>query len=154
MLEWAQKLAIFHNKKLRGRKIELAVIPHGSSDLTVKMNKGKLTQICDNLILNAEYWLREAIRADSLEIGRITITIDAPVVQIKDNGRGIDKSVEESLFDPFVTTKRVGEGRGLGLFVVRQLLDSESCSIILLPDRNTYGRRYIFELDLSGVVSE
>ena len=67
-----------------------------------------------------------------------------------DNGRGVEEGVEESLFEPFVTTKRSGGGRGLGLFVVRQLLDSESCGILLLPDRNARGRRYAFELDFSG----
>ena len=71
-----------------------------------------------------------------------------------DNGRGVEESIEESLFDPFTTTKRSAEGRGLGLFVVRQLLDSESCGILLLPDRNAHGRRYVFELNFTGAVSE
>ena len=94
------------------------------------------------------------MRGGFVEKGEIIIDVEKPVVRIRDNGRGVERSVEESLFDPFVTTKRVGQGRGLGLFVARQLLDSESCGIILLPDRNAYGRRYVFELDLSGGVSE
>ena len=153
VLTWAQELASFHNENLDRKGIEVVVVGGASAGFVVKMNKGKLTQVFDNLLLNAQYWLTEAIRAGSLENGEITIVVDAPVVRVKDNGRGVEESVEESLFDPFVTTKRIGEGRGLGLFVVRQLLDSESCGIILLPDRNAYGRRYVFELDLSGAVS-
>ena len=75
-------------------------------------------------------------------------------MRVEDNGRGVEESVESSLFEPFVTMKRTGEGRGLGLFVCRQLLDSESCELVLLPDRNEGGRRYAFELDLSGAVGE
>ena len=153
VLTWAQELGSFQNKNLDRKGIEVVVVGGASAGFVVKMNKGKLTQVFDNVLLNAQYWLREAIRAGSLENGEITIVVDAPVVRVKDNGRGVEESVEESLFDPFVTTKRIGEGRGLGLFVVRQLLDSESCGIILLPDRNAYGRRYVFELDLSGAVS-
>ena len=62
--------------------------------------------------------------------------------------------MEEDLFEPFVTMKRKGEGRGLGLFVCQQLLESESCAIELLPERNEGRRRYAFEIDLSGAVGE
>ena len=71
-----------------------------------------------------------------------------------DNGRGVAESVEDSLFEPFVTMKRAREGRGLGLYVCRQLLDSESCELVLLADRNDLGRRHVFEIDLSGAASE
>ena len=154
VLAWAKELATFYNEKLSAKGIEVVVVQGGSAEFAVKMNKGKLTQIIDNLVLNAEYWLSEAIRAGSPKEGKITIVVHSAAVQVMDNGRGVEESVEESLFDPFVTTKRVGEGRGLGLFVVRQLLDSESCGIVLLPDRNSCGRRYIFEFDLSGAVGE
>ena len=86
--------------------------------------------------------------------GEITIVVDAPVVRVMDNGRGVEESIEELLFEPFATTKRSGEGRGLGLFIVRQLMDSESCGILLLPNRNARGRRYVFELNFMGAVSE
>ena len=153
VLSWAKELATFHNEKLGTKDIEVVVVQGGSPGFAVNMNKGKLTQVFDNLVLNAEYWLSEAIRAGFIKNGEIKIVIDAPVLRFVDNGRGVEESVEESLFEPFVTTKASGEGRGLGLFVARQLLDSESCGIVLLPDRNARGRRYVFELDLSGAVS-
>ena len=149
---WVKELAEFHNQTLASKGIKVVVISR-SPDFSVNMNEGKLTQIFDNLILNAQYWLKEAIRAGTVENAEITIIVDAPVVTIRDNGRGVEERVEDALFEPFVTTKRSGEGRGLGLFVVRQLLDSESCGIMLLPDRNDRGRRYVFELDFSGAAS-
>ena len=118
------------------------------------MNKGKLTQVFDNLILNAEYWLKEGIRAGFIERGEIAFAITEPYVRVTDNGRGVNESVEDSLFEPFVTMKRTGEGRGLGLYVCRQLLDSESCELVLLAERNNSGSRYVFELDLSGATGE
>jgi len=155
VLAFATELAEFYNEKLNAKKIEVKVEQSSSSAFAVYLNKGKLTQVFDNLVLNSDYWLGEAIRAGLLvKRGLITFMVEEPVVRVIDNGRGVEESVEESIFEPFVTTKRGGEGRGLGLFVVRQLLDSESCGILLLPDRNALGRRYIFELDFSGAVSE
>ena len=149
---WVKGFADFHNETLIPKGIRV-IVRSQSPDFEVRMNEGKLTQVFDNLILNAEYWLKEAIKAGAVENAEITIVVEAPVVTVSDNGRGVEKSVEEALFEPFVTTKRSGEGRGLGLFVVRQLLDSESCGILLLPDRNKHGRRHMFELDLSGAKS-
>ena len=153
LTEFLKELVGFYKEKLAANGIVM-VLQGREPSLVVNMNKGKLTQVFDNLILNAEYWLREAIRAKAIQAGEIDIAVDAPRVRVHDNGRGVEESVEGILFEPFVTMKRKGEGRGLGLFVCRQLLDSESCGIELLPHRNDRGRRHVFELDLSGAADE
>ncbi len=154
LLAFLRQLAAFHNDRLEGKAIEVLVRASKRSTPFLNMNLGKLTQIFDNLILNADYWLREAIRTGHIEAGLITLTVEDHFVQVADNGRGIDPVVEETLFDPFVTMKQRGEGRGLGLFVVHQLLDSEACTALLLLERNDFGRRYVFELNLAGAACE
>lgn len=121
-------------------------------NFSILINKGKLTQIADNLILNSEYWLIEAIRRKEISDPLITIRSEYPFLSIFDNGIGVDRSIENSIFQPFVTTKPKNIGRGLGLFIVQELLDSSGCSIMLLPDRNHFDRRYIFQIDFTGVV--
>ena len=147
-----KELVDFYEGRLAHNGIRL--VANTSKGFSVYMNKGKLTQVFDNLILNSEYWLKEAIRAGFIEKGEITFEVGGPYVRVADNGSGVNESVEASLFEPFVTMKRTGEGRGLGLYVCRQLLDSESCELILLADRNQHGRKYVFELDLSGAAGE
>lgn len=149
-----KELAKFHNERFRKRKIRVEVEVGKNSSTAVYMNKGKLTQIFDNLILNSEYWLRQAIRSDFVGRGIVTLAVDGSIVRVMDNGRGVDVDIEETVFEPFVTMKRAGQGRGLGLFVVQQLLDSEACQAALLPARNPQGRRYSFEIDLSGAVND
>ena len=153
VVEFLHDFANFYHARMEGKRIEIKVQVQ-SEEFSVNMNKGKLTQVFDNLFLNAEYWLNEAIRAEYIGAGEITVDVDAPFVRVSDNGRGVDESVEDTLFEPFVTMKRTGQGRGLGLFVCGQLLDSESCGLVLLPDRNQHGRKFAFELDLSGAVCE
>ncbi|MFJ5216959.1 ATP-binding protein [Streptomyces sp. NPDC088354] len=120
-------------------------------DFSVSVNKGKLTQIFDNLILNSEYWLLHDRRLGLVASPTVRIQIRAPFVLVSDNGQGINPVVERTLFEPFVSSKGRGEGRGLGLYVITQLLDSEHCSVSLTPQRNEQGRLYTFALDLGGM---
>ena len=154
LVSFLNDLAIFHNDRLREKGIAIQVEAPTEAGPQLNMNKGKLTQVFDNLILNSDYWLREAIRTGHIESGVIALVIESSGVRVTDNGRGIDPAVEETLFDPFVTMKDRREGRGLGLFVVKQLLESEACTIVLLPVRNAFGRRYIFTLDFRGALCE
>lgn len=120
-------------------------------DFVINISKGKLTQIFDNLILNSEYWLREKSRAEKSFQAAVTIEIDEPFIRISDNGNGVDPAYEERLFQPFVTSKPKDVGRGLGLFIVQQLLDTIGGEILLLSERNEKGNRYIFQINLSSI---
>ena len=51
------------------------------------------------------------------------------VLQIEDSGPGLTKEVEAKLFQPFFTTKPVGEGTGLGLSICKGILDQHSAEI-------------------------
>ncbi len=78
----------------------------------------EVNQIWMNLIDNA-------IDA-SPDQGRVTVSamLDGAnvIVNVIDNGSGIPHDIRESIFDPFITTKPVGEGTGLGLDIVRRVV--------------------------------
>lgn len=140
----------YHQSRLAGENITLAV--NVAKDFTVDINEGKFSQILDNLILNSEYWVRRHLQQAKITSGQISIEIDAPRLTVRDNGPGVSPAVQDSLFDAFVTTKPEQQGRGLGLFVVTQLLDSEGAAIQLGEHKNSAGRRDTFELDLRGMI--
>ena len=106
----------------------------------------------DNLINNSVYWLRQ--HPNEKEDPKVSVLIRRPWLYVSDNGMGVAPAVEDSLFDPFVTMKPKGQGRGLGLFIVRQLLDAEGCFIVLDERRNSFNRRYIFAINLSNIEAE
>lgn len=136
----------------RYRKREIGFKLKISSDFQIKSNKGKLTQIIDNILINSEYWLKEKLTKESTYIPEISIVVDNPWIYVSDNGYGVPKSMENQIFEPFVTTKPKGEGRGLGLFITTQLLDSMNGLISLEPTRNKDGRKYIFAINLSNAI--
>lgn len=142
----------YYQSRFANKNIELRL--DNQENFKIYINKGKLTQIIDNLVLNSEYWIKEDLRLGHLDTGIISIEIKKPFFRVFDNGRGIENSVESSLFEPFITMKGKNKGRGLGLFIVNQLLDSDGCSIQLLSERNKYARLYKFEVDLNRRISE
>jgi signal transduction histidine kinase len=144
----------YYNERFNRNKIEVNFEVSEKGNFSIYMNRGKLNQVFDNIFLNSEYWLREDIRVGNIKHGIITVTISKPFITVHDNGKGVLPLVEASLFEPFISTKSKGEGRGLGLFIVKQMLDSEGCTISLLPERNRHDRRYIFQIDLSGRLND
>lgn len=137
----------FHQNRYRRRGLHIDCTV--DKDFEVTMNRGRLTQVLDNLLINSMHWLEEGQRLGRAGLGRATATVSAPHIFVEDDGPGISPSVEGSLFDPFVSTRR--GGRGLGLFLARQLLDPDGAALTLTDDRNPGGRRYRFRIDLSAV---
>jgi signal transduction histidine kinase len=158
MLGFATEIAEYYSSHWHGRGknagIDVTVIDESASPFMVRGNRGKLTQVLDNLLLNSGYWIDVAQKQGVVTDGKITVRLRRPLLVVTDNGPGVEPSVESSLFDAFVTRKPRGAGRGLGLFIVRQLLESESCSIDLGPDRDTDGRRHEFVIDLGGMLDD
>lgn len=127
-------------------------VKYAKDDFVVKMSKGKLTQIIDNIILNSEYWLKDRSKSEKGFSAKITIELSSPFIRIYDNGLGVEPSYAQRIFQPFVTAKPKHIGRGLGLFIVQQLLDTVGGEILLLNDKNQHNRRYIFQINLSSIV--
>jgi signal transduction histidine kinase len=120
-------------------------------EIRVRMNRARLLQVIDNLVRNSLFWMRRSTPEGKR---RITVQTTPSGLVLEDTGPGIDPRVEESLFELFVTAKHQEEdGQGLGLFIVNQLLALDGCSVVLLPIRNEWERRFRFLIDLSAVMT-
>ena len=70
---------------------------------------------------------------------------------MEDNGGGVDDAIVDELFEPFVTTKDVGDGTGLGLAVCRGLVEAAGGSIELEDGES--GARFVVRLPVLGRAS-
>ncbi|HTY76667.1 MAG TPA: ATP-binding protein [Candidatus Bathyarchaeia archaeon] len=114
---------------VRKRSISMATsIP---ADLpNVAGDPGRLQQVFINLLMNAV----EATPTD----GQITIVAAAAAndgragvaVEVTDTGAGIPREALAQVFEPFYTTKPVGEGTGLGLAISRDIIRDHGGSIV------------------------
>jgi len=79
----------------------------------------KLLQVFINMLVNASHAIEHQ--------GHISIHSHANnnevEISFEDNGSGIDQENLKHIFDPFFTTKPVGKGTGLGLHIVRSIID-------------------------------
>jgi len=107
-------------------------------------SKGKLEQVLFNLLRNA---------ADAMERvteqGRkpkIVITLRAVegnlVIELADNGKGMDNETQRRIFEPFFTTKGVGEGTGLGLFVSYSIVTEQHGGKMTVESSEGEGTRF------------
>lgn len=85
----------------------------------------QLTQVVFNLVINAIYFSPDNGQID-IEVYNHDIEV---VLIIKDGGKGIPKEIAEFIFNPFYSTKPVGEGSGLGLSVVHGIMKSHKGTI-------------------------
>ncbi|MFA5110673.1 MAG: ATP-binding protein, partial [Desulfobaccales bacterium] len=81
-----------------------------------------LEQVLVNMLINAA---QAADKEDSwvkLRVTRGATPEDDFVIEISDNGKGMDKITQRKIFDPFFTTKGMGVGTGMGLSISHRLV--------------------------------
>jgi PAS domain S-box-containing protein len=97
------------------------------SDRRILCNDVEIEQVVINLVNNA-IDANKKRDVNWVEL-RIFDRKDQIILQVIDSGCGISKEVEEKLFQPFFTTKDVGEGTGLGLSISKGILDQHKATI-------------------------
>lgn len=128
---------------------------YGDSAVIVYAIPGQLEQVFTNLCINAI----DAMQVNEggiLEIG-VNVVDDggsdksAKVVQIKftDNGPGIPEEIRETIFEPFYTTKKEGEGTGLGLFIAHGIVEKHG-GVILVDSTTGKGTSMVINLPYKG----
>jgi C4-dicarboxylate-specific signal transduction histidine kinase len=106
---------------------EIQVVRHYGDLPLVECYSGELNQVFMHLLNNAIDAIEETRHQTQLSLGVITITTQQPddqsvLVRIQDNGLGISEAVRDSMFNPFFTTKPIGQGTGLGLAISYQII--------------------------------
>ena len=101
------------------------------SPLVANTTDGVIMQVLINLFDNAAYWL-EAVDPSRREI-RVTVDGARNELIFSDSGPGIDPEDLPYIFEPFYSGKGQ-EGRGLGLYIARQLLERHDYRIVPAAD--------------------
>lgn len=112
--------------------------------LFVLGGKIRLTQVFVNLITNAID--ATASRDDAIVRLRVSESNNQVIVEVADNGSGIDPEIAQQIFEPFFTTKEAGVGLGIGLSIVSDLV-REFGGTIAVSDSDLGGASFRVSLE-------
>ncbi len=111
------------------------------SDSLIMGNSTQVHQILMNLCTNAAHAMKDDIGVLEISLGDVQIGTGFPStpvnlkkgdyikLSVSDTGTGISPSVIGKIFDPYFTTKKVGEGTGMGLSLVQGIVESHGGKI-------------------------
>ncbi|HET9705456.1 MAG TPA: ATP-binding protein [Vicinamibacterales bacterium] len=134
--------------ELRQRKLEEAsirVTVEEKSNAVVMAIFTELQQVLLNFVINAEQAITQGNPARREVVLRTTESDGWASVELEDSGPGVPPANEAKLFQPFYTTKPVGEGTGLGLSVSYDIIRSHNGRIGYRP-APAGGAIFYFEL--------
>jgi two-component system NtrC family sensor kinase len=132
------------------KTVNLALEAEGEP-VAVALSAPRLTQVLLNVLLNAGAAISsrpEGPREGDAVTVRVGRRAGRARIELEDTGPGIPESMRERIFEPFVTTKDVGEGTGLGLAVCRGLVEAAG-GTIAVDATYTAGARLVVELPLA-----
>lgn len=127
---------------------QVNVCVDAANELTIEADRERLHQVLINLIKNAADAgaTRIDIHANLSdfrgveESGRLhgdtsSLADAAHILQlrIEDNGPGIPEALRDRIFDPFFTTRQTGDGTGLGLYLVEEIVSEHDGAISAYP---------------------
>ena len=98
---------------------------YGNEPLFVEADATQLEQVLLNLVVNA----RDAMPAGGTIQVRLRKESGQCVLRVIDDGVGMSEEIRSRIFEPFFTTKPKGEGTGLGLRIVRNIVDKHGGTI-------------------------
>ncbi len=137
---------VFCSEKFKTRGIQLEV-PEIPPDLSIAGRHTQISQVILNLLNNAfdavcnlsDKWvkLQVVLPEGQPNICKILVT---------DSGPGISKETADKLFQPFFTTKGVGQGTGLGLSISLGIIKDHGG--VLTYDRSCPNTRFVIDLPL------
>jgi PAS domain S-box-containing protein len=123
---------------LRGYELKTSNIAveesYGEPMPVVSMNREEIQQVLLNLILNAEQAMLKAHGAGTLRV-KTSGAEDKVSVEVSDDGPGIPGVLAGKIFEPFFSTKGVGEGTGLGLSIALGIASAHGGSLDLIPTK-------------------
>ncbi len=120
----------------KAKKHDVEIKVYLDESFNISCSEIEIEQVFVNLLSNAidavkvlsERWIQINARVDENSI----------IVHVLDSGTGIPKEICDKLFQPFFTTKPIGEGTGIGLSISKGILEDHGATIEFLADsKNT-----------------
>jgi hypothetical protein len=132
-------MQVVGEQSVESRKIISMATPENA--FTVECDRNKIAEVIFNLLDNAMKFVDE--QEGSVQIST-HLSGASVIVTIRDNGRGIDTSIKDKMFEKFTT--RSEKGSGLGLFIAKNIIEAHGGHIWAGNNSDGKGASFIFSL--------
>jgi len=117
----------------------------GTEPIEILADQVQLKQVVVNLVVNSIHAMPDG--------GRLTVTTESDegsaIIEVVDTGAGMTEDVMDQIFNPFFTTKEVGQGTGLGLCVVHGIVSAHGGTIDVASEAGR-GSKFTIHLPFQG----
>ena len=117
---------------------------------TIYGDREKVIQVFRNLIINAAHSMEESDTKTLIITTRYNDETSSIIIEVTDTGIGIKKEDIQNIFDSYFTTKEEGVGTGIGLLIVRDVVEMEMGGTIQV--KSDYGKGTTFIISLPAEV--
>jgi signal transduction histidine kinase len=134
-------LTIYSNQLKQGVDVRLNI----PKNIDLYGYEDQIGQVWTNILVNAcqAMQFRGSLTIDAEKNG------DKVIVKIADSGEGISSELGDKIFEPFFSTKKIGEGSGLGLDIVRKIVEQHGGRIYYRSEISV-GTTFYVELPLKS----
>ena len=150
-------LILKHRLKANEQRPAIEVITDYGDLPQIECFPGQLNQVFMNLLANAIDALDESNTGRSFKeikanpnriIIKTSLENESVKIAITDNGKGMNESVKQKIFDHLFTTKGVGKGTGLGLAIARQIIEETHNGKLSFNSVLGEGTEFLIEIPL------
>lgn len=111
-------------------------------------SSGALSQVLINLVNNSLLHAFDDNQTGTIEI-LVEKHLESMTLKVSDNGRGMEQSIINKVFDKYFTTKSGLGGSGLGLFIVKKLVEEKLHGTMTLDSSINEGTTFTIRLPLT-----
>ncbi|GAU78594.1 response regulator [Fusibacter sp. 3D3] len=136
-------------------KYSATIVKHYSECKLLYCNKGQIEQVLVNMLVNAAHAIKSK-NQENLGVVDLSTLCDGKYgyMIIKDNGDGIDSEFINKIFNPFFTTKPVGQGTGLGLSISHDIIVNKHKGEIQVESKKNEGSTFTVKIPLHLVIEK
>jgi signal transduction histidine kinase len=134
----------------------LKIIKDFKAEANIECLPGKLNQVFMNIINNSIQAIaakKEPDETESITIKTRDLDSNTIEISIKDSGIGMTEEVKQKIYEPFFTTKEVGEGTGLGMSIAFKIIEKHHGKIKIVSSPGN-GAEFILTLPYLQPVSK
>lgn len=107
-------------------------LQYESDDILFQVDPSQIHQVISNLLINGlRYSEKKTGKKEAVMIIGVSLQTERPYLEIIDKGEGIPAEDHDKIFEPFYTTDNTGTG--LGLYIAKELCESNQARLDLIP---------------------